>query len=85
MTKNRLADIENKLVVTSREKEVGRDNMGEEIKRLKTIKYKISCKDILYNTGIEPIFYNNYKWSITLKNVNHFNVYLYLILYIHYT
>ena len=48
MTKNRLADIENKLVVTSGEKEVGRDNMGEEIKRLKTIKYKISCKDILW-------------------------------------
>ena len=29
--------------------------------------YKISYKDILYNTGTRLVFYNNYKWSITFK------------------
>ena len=24
---------------------------------------------MLYSTGIMPIFYNNYKWSITCKNI----------------
>ena len=28
---------------------------------VQTIRYKISYKYILYNTGIQPIFYNNYK------------------------
>ena len=34
---------------------------------------KISYKNILYNMGI---FYNNYKWSITFKTVNHYIVHV---------
>ena len=26
--------------------------------------YKTSYKDILYNTGNNPVFYNNYSWSM---------------------
>ena len=37
--------------------------------------YRISFKDILCNTGIEPMFYNNYKWGITFKNPNQYIVY----------
>ena len=33
--------------------------------------YKISYKDILYNTGNIVKFYNNYRWCITFKIVNH--------------
>ena len=32
------------------------------------MRYEISCRDILYNTVREPIFYHNYKWSINFKN-----------------
>ena len=27
---------------------------------VQTVRYKISCKDILYNTGNMSVFYNNY-------------------------
>ena len=40
--------------------------VGDEIQ---TIRYKISYKDSLYNTtGNISLFYNDYKWSITLRN-----------------
>ena len=38
--RNRLTDIENKLVVTSGEKEVGSGKTGKGIMRLKTARYK---------------------------------------------
>ena len=38
--RNRLTDIENKLVVTSGEKEVGSGTTGKGIMRLKTARYK---------------------------------------------
>ena len=49
--RNRLTDTENKLVVTSGEREGGRGNRGGREEKVQTIRYKISYKDILYNTG----------------------------------
>ena len=47
----RAADIEKKLVVTSREREEGRGKMGYGIKRHKLLcSKKISNKDILYSS-----------------------------------
>ena len=46
----------------------GRGIIGVEDWEVQTIRDKISYKDILDNTGIESMFYNNYKWSITSKN-----------------
>ena len=40
---------------------------------MQTIRFQISYKDILYNTGNAA---NNYKWSITSKMVNHNIVHL---------
>ena len=57
----------NKLVITSGDREVRRDKMGEEL-RVQTIMYKISYKYILYNTGNIASIYSNYNWSITFKN-----------------
>ena len=52
MTKNRSRLTENKLAVTSgREERKGKEKQ--------TTGYKISYKDILYNVGTLPIFYNN--------------------------
>ena len=62
---SRLTDAENKLVFTSREKEGAIQGQGS--KRYK-LRYKVSQKDILCTQGIQPIFYNNYKWSIIFKN-----------------
>ena len=39
---------------------------------------QVNYKDILDNTGIESIFYNNYRWSITFKIVNHYSVHSHL-------
>ena len=41
-------DTEKKLVVTNRENEVGRGNIGMEDKQVQTIRPKISYKDIVY-------------------------------------
>ena len=45
-------------MVTSREREEGRSNLGWGIKRYK-LSYKKMCKATLYN---REIFNNNYKW-----------------------
>ena len=42
--RNKLTDTENKLVVTC-----GKRKMGKE-QEIQILRYKISCKDILYNT-----------------------------------
>ena len=47
---------------------------------IQTTMYKIIYKDILYKQGIQSIFYN-YKWNITFKIVNHYVVYLKLIVH----
>ena len=47
--KNRFTDTENKLVVTSREREEGRGNMGKGLE-VQTIMCKISYKDVMYST-----------------------------------
>ena len=48
--------------------------------------YKISYKDILYNTGNIANIYNNYKWSITFKNCEslYYTPVTYVILYSNY-
>ena len=54
--------------VTNGKREEGREKMrawGEEVQ---TIRYKISYKYILYNTGNIANFYNNYKWSKIFKS-----------------
>ena len=47
--KSRFTDIENKLVVTSEERERRKGNIGVGDQGAQTIRYKISYKDI-YNT-----------------------------------
>ena len=49
--------------------------------------YKARYKDILYNTGIQPIFCNSCKWSITFKNYEllYYSLVTYIILYMKYT
>ena len=42
-------DIENKVMVISAERERGRGNVGLGEQEVQTIKYKISCEDMLYN------------------------------------
>ena len=46
--------------------------------------YKTSYKDILYSTGIQPIFYNRQRWSITIENCGSLccTPVIYIILYI---
>ena len=50
------------------EREQGKRNMGVGDYERQTITYKTNYKDILYNMGIQPIFYNDNKWSITFKD-----------------
>ena len=67
----------NQQLAVGREKGGGATE-GQEIKR-----YKLSCikqTTWIYCTtqGIQPIFYNNYKWAVIFKNiVNHCVVHLY--------
>ena len=46
--------------------------------------YKTSYKDILCSTGIQPIFYNRHRWSITVGNYGSLccTSVIYIILYI---
>ena len=46
--------------------------------------HKTSYKDILYSTGIQPIFYNRHRWSITVENCGSLccTPVIYIILYI---
>ena len=39
---------------------------------VQTISCKISYKDVLHDMGIQPLFYNNYKWSATFTVVIHY-------------
>ena len=56
-------------VVTSGESRRGRGKIGVGDKEVQTTMYKINITRIYYTTqGIQPIFDNNYKWSITFKN-----------------
>ena len=45
----------------------------------------MSNRHKLYSTGIWPIFYNAYKWSITFTNCEYHTAHLQLILQINYT
>ena len=63
--------MDSKLVVW--EKEGG--NIGVKKKRHKTIRHKISYKDVLYNRKNIPIYYNS-TWSIIFKSVSHYIAYL---------
>ena len=45
----------------------GKGNIGVGDEEVQTVTYKISYKDILYNTGIQPVFYNNY--TLALKKM----------------
>ena len=67
-------------MVTSGEREVGRGNIGIGESEVQTIRYKINYKDILYKWGIETMFYNNNKWSVTFKNYE--SLYCISIIYI---
>ena len=53
--------MENKLVVTSEERERRRRKLGVGDYEVQTIMYKINYKDILYSTEIQLTFYNNNK------------------------
>ena len=68
-------NTENKLVVTSGKRQgVGKTNIELEVQ---TIRYKVNYKDILHNPGeYNHYFYNNHKWSVTLKIVNHYIIHL---------
>ena len=57
----------------------GEDGVGE--LEVQTIRHKISQKDIFTTQEIQPILYNNYKWSTPLKIVNHYIEYLLHIYY----
>ena len=48
--KSRLTDIENKLVATSGKREKGRGKIWKGGKEVQNFTYKISYKDLLYNT-----------------------------------
>lgn len=87
MTKrSRLTDIANKLVVSSGErgKRGEQDGMGVAIPTV----YKITCKEIPYNTGTSRYFVTSInRVYILFKTVNHCVVHLQIciILYINYT
>ena len=49
--RNRLTDIENKLLVTKGEREGGRGKLGVWDYHVHTTIYKINNKDLLYSTG----------------------------------
>ena len=68
-------NTEDKLAVTRGKREaVGKTNTEAEAQ---TIRYEINYKDILHNIGeYNQYFYTNRKWSITLKTVNHYIIYL---------
>ena len=66
--KSRLINTENKLVVTSRKREEGKGKIRVGDKEVQTVRYKISYKNLLYNTGNIANIYNDYKWSKTFKN-----------------
>ena len=55
-----LTGVENKLVIISGEESMGKYQCGWEV--------QVSLRDILYNIGNIPIFYNNCKWSLNFKN-----------------
>ena len=58
---------------------MGQGSVGVEDEEVQTITYKINYKDILYNTGRQPIFYDNYKWNVTFKNCEPLILYTYNI------
>jgi len=49
--RSKLTDTEKKLVVTSREREQSRSNIGIGNQEVQTVRYKISYKDVPYNMG----------------------------------
>lgn len=68
VTKRKKIQIQrrNKLLVTSGKKGRGRDKIGVEEEEVfyTFIMYKISYKEVLYNT----VFYSNSKWNTTFKD-----------------
>ena len=73
--RSRLTDIENKLVVTSRERG-GSWNLGVGKWEVQTTRCKIGSRMYYTTRGIYPIFCNNYKWKVTFKNVIKFYIFL---------
>ena len=55
-------------MVTSAEDGEGGEKIGGREQEVQTTKCKISYKDKLHNTGIWPVCYNNYMWSIIFKD-----------------
>ena len=49
--RSKLTDREKKLVVTGREREESRGNIGTGNQKVQTVRYKISYKDVPYNMG----------------------------------
>ena len=67
------------LEATSWEKEEEGARQQQEIKRLKTTKYKVNkTQRCNVQHRKQPIFYNNFKWAI-IKLLNHYVVHLELI------
>ena len=65
--RSRLTYIENKLVVTSGERE-RRGNIGVGEQEVQTIGCKIGSRIYCTTWEIQPIFCNDCKWSVTFKN-----------------
>ena len=60
--------MKNKLAITSGGGGGGRDNIGVEEWEIQIIGCKIGSRMYCTTRGIEPIFCNNCKWSVTFKN-----------------
>ena len=62
--------MDNKLVVTNGEKRGRRGSIegGKGSKRYKQLGIKYITRIYCTTQGIEPIFYNNFQWSIAFKN-----------------
>ena len=70
------SDIENKLMVTSGER---RSKTGD--LEVQTTVYKINKQQgyIVQHKEIQPLFYNNFQWSMIYKNIESLYIHLKLI------
>ena len=70
-SRNRLTDVENNLVVTSREREREEGHIGVRDKEMQIAMYKINKEQgyIIQHREIQPLFSNTFKWSIIYKNI----------------
>ena len=70
-SRNRLTEVENNLVVTSREREREEGHIGVRDKEMQIATYTINKEQghIVQHREIQPLFFNNYKWYIIYKKI----------------